>query len=97
MHCLVRSKSVGWQPQTDRGLDKHTVNFIEAVKSRNKSILTCPIEEGARVAINSHMGNIAYRTGGKIIWDEAKNVFTNKNADKLVKPDYENGWKLPKV
>ena len=89
--------AVAWQAQSDKGLDKHTVNFIEAVKTKNKSLLTCPIEEGARVAINSHMGNIAYRTGEKITWDATKNKFTDSKADKLVKPDYQNGWKLPMV
>ena len=92
-----KMEAVTWQAQSDKGLDKHTVNFIEAVKANNKSLLTCPIEEGARVAINSHMGNIAYRTGEKITWDEAKNHFTNNKADKLVKPEYQNGWKLPSV
>jgi len=92
-----KMEAVAWQAQSDRGLDKHTVNFIEAVKAKNKSLLTCPIEEGARVAINSHMGNLAFRVGEKITWDEAKNSFTNNRADKLVKPDYQNGWKLPSV
>ena len=43
------------------------------------------------------MGNIAYRTGEKIFWDIEKNKFSHKDASKLVKPDYENGWKLPKL
>jgi len=94
---VPKMEAVAWQAQSDKGLDKHTVNFIEAVKTKNKSILNCSIEEGAKVAINSHMGNIAYRTAEKINWDEAKNKFTNADADKLVKPDYQNGWKLPKV
>jgi predicted dehydrogenase len=92
-----KMEAVAWQAQSDKGLDKHTVNFIEAVKAKKKSLLTCPIEEGARVAINSHMGNIAFRVGEKITWDEAKNSFSNNRADKLVKPDYQNGWKLPSI
>jgi predicted dehydrogenase len=92
-----RMEAVAWQPQTDRGLDKHTANFIEAVKKKDKSVLNCPIEAGARVAVNAHMGNIAYRTGQKITWDAAKNRFTDAAADRLVKPAYHNGWKLPKL
>lgn len=94
---VPKMEAVAWQAQNDRGLDKHTANFIGAVKAKNKTLLTCPIEEGARVAINSHMGNIAYRTGEKIMWDADKNKFTGNDADKLVKPDYQNGWKLPKI
>ena len=94
---IPKMEAVSWQAQSDRGLDKHTVNFIEAVKAKNKALLNCPIEEGARVAINSHMGNIAYRTGEKIFWDESKNKFNVADASKLVKPDYHNGWKIPGV
>ena len=94
---VPKMETVTWKPQTDRGLDNHTANFIDAVKTKNKDILNCPIEAGARVAINSHMGNIAYRTGEKIFWDIEKNKFSDKDASKLVKPDYENGWKLPKL
>jgi hypothetical protein len=94
---VPKMEAVTWQAQTDRGLDKHTANFIEAVKSRKKESLNCPIEAGARVAINSHMGNIAYRTGKTIFWDADKNKFKQSKADDLVKPDYHNGWKLPKM
>ncbi len=88
---------VAWQPSTDRGLDLHTTNFIEAVQSRKKEHLNCPIEAGARVAINAHMGNIAYRTKEKIFWDPASNGFHQKNASALVMPEYHNGWKLPRM
>ena len=90
-------EAVSWQAQSDKGLDKHTANFIEAVRSGKKELLNCPIEAGARVAINSHMGNIAYRTGKKITWNKTTNHFEEKEADRLVKPDYKNGWKLPTV
>ncbi len=94
---VPRMQAITLQPKTDNGLDKHTVNFIQAVQSRDKQILACPIEAGARVAINSHMGNMAYRTRETILWDAAGNKFDQKQATVLVKPDYHNGWKLPKV
>lgn len=93
---VLKMDAVPWQAQSDRGLDKHTVNFIQAVKQNNKSILNCPIEEGAKVAIASHMGNIAYRTGKPIYWDKERNKFSSKDANKLLKPDYKNGWDFPK-
>lgn len=94
---VPKMEAVAWQQQTDRGLDKHTLNFIDALRTGNKEALNCPIEAGARVAINSHMGNIAYRTGQKITWDAVANRFKEKDADELVKPDYHNGWKLPSL
>ena len=93
----LKMEAVAWQASSDRGLDKHTVNFIEAVKSRKKEMLNCPVEAGARVAISAHMGNIAQRTGEKISWDSSQNKFTSAKADQLVKPLYHNGWKLPKL
>jgi hypothetical protein len=91
-----KMEAVEWQKSSDNGLDKHTANFIEAVKTRNASLLNCSIEEGARVTINSHMGNIAYRTGEKIDVVNNQNFFRQSKANGLVKPEYKNGWKLPK-
>ncbi|MGZ3956146.1 MAG: Gfo/Idh/MocA family protein, partial [Flavisolibacter sp.] len=79
-----KMEAVEWKKASDNGLDKHTANFIEAVKTRNASILNCPIEDGARVAINSHMGNIAYRTGEKIEIVEKQDVFKQAKANGLV-------------
>jgi len=93
----LKMEAVPWQASVDRGLDKHMVNFIEVVKSRKRELSNCPIEAGARVAINAHMGNIAQRTGEKIFWDASLNKFTSRKADELVKPAYHNGWKLPKM
>ncbi|MGZ3882537.1 MAG: Gfo/Idh/MocA family protein, partial [Flavisolibacter sp.] len=76
-----KMEAVEWKKASDNGLDKHTANFIEAVKTRNASILNCPIEDGARVAINSHMGNIAYRTGDKIEIVEKQEVFKQAKAN----------------
>lgn len=89
--------TVSWQPRKDNGPEKHTANFIEVVRSRDTSKLNCPIEAGARAAINSHMGNIAQRTGKKISWDADKNSFTSSRANKLLSPEYHNGWKLPRL
>lgn len=81
---------------SDSGLQLHAANFIDVVKSRKNQDLNCPFEAGAKVAVVSHMGNIAVRTGKKIYWDASKNKFDLPAATNLVKPGYFNGWKLPK-
>lgn len=83
---------------TDNGLVKHWENFIAAVKSRKQSDLNCGIETGAHIATVCQMGNIAYRSGKKLVWDKAKAQFTDPavNAEYFMAP-YHNGWKLPKV
>jgi predicted dehydrogenase len=94
---VLKMEAVAWQPKTDNGLDKHTANFIAVVQSRNMADLNCPIEAGAKVAINAHMGNIAQRTGKKIFWEVEKNKFSSAKVNQLLKPDYHNGYKMPKI
>jgi len=77
------------------GLDLHTVNFIESVKSRDASKLNAPIKVGYDAALVCHMGNVAFKTGNRIYWDEATGLFKSEAANELIKVDYHNGWKLP--
>lgn len=90
-------QAVPWTKSSDSGLQLHAANFIDVVKTRNKQNLNCPFDAGAKVAVVSHMGNIAVRTGKKIYWNSAKNKFDLPAATRLLKPGYHNGWKLPKV
>ena len=43
------------------------------------------------------MGNVAFRSGSKIRWDEGKNIFDNSVANDLIIPKYNNGWNLPSL
>ena len=77
-------------------LDLHTKNFVEAIRSGNSNLLNTPIQSGSIAAINAQMGNIAYKTGDKLIWNQGKNEFNNnKKANDLIKANYHNGWKKP--
>lgn len=55
--------------------EAHTRNFVECIRSRRKP--SADVEIGHRAAIVSHLGNIAYRTGHKIVWDGAKEEILN--------------------
>ncbi len=80
---------------TANGLDLHTKNFIEAVKTRDASKLTAPIKVGYDAALVSHMGNVAFKTGNRIYWDEAGAKFKEEAANEFLKANYQNGWNLP--
>jgi predicted dehydrogenase len=82
--------------KSDDGLANHTRNFIEAVKTRNTSVLKAPIQAGATVAEVCQMGNIAFKTGKKLFWDSRKGAFNDPAADRLITPTYHNNYKLPK-
>lgn len=92
-----RMESVPYQPNKGSGLDAHTQNFIDAVKSRKFENLSCSVEAGAHVATVCQMGNISYRTGQIVHWDANKHNFKEKEANKFLAAEYHNQYNLPKV
>lgn len=90
-----KMEAVTFDKGTQSGLDLHTANFIDSVKNRNASALNAPIKVGYDAALVSHMGNVAFKTGDRIYWDEATGLFKSEAANKLIKANYHNDWKLP--
>jgi len=91
MEAVPRQKAV------DNGMDKHTRNFVEVVKSRKLEDLHCPVHAASLVAMNCHMGNIAHLTGETIHWDEPSGRFKERGANEYLVPECHNGYTLPKV
>jgi predicted dehydrogenase len=81
---------------TDNGLDNHWKNFIEVVRSRKMEDLHCSIEAGAHVATVAQLGNISYRSGKRLSWDNDKFTDDALNNEYLMKT-YHNGYALPKI
>ncbi|GHT21181.1 NADH-dependent dehydrogenase [Bacteroidia bacterium] len=77
-----------------RDLDLHVKNHLECIKSRNRNC-NATVEIGAHIAKFAQLGNIAYRTGKKLVWDGKS--FHDKEADKFLVKEYRNPWKLPKI
>ncbi len=92
-----RMESVPLQQNQGSGLDNHTLNFIESVKSRDASLLKAPLQIGYDAAMVCHMGNVAFKTGNRIYWDQNSNLFSNNDANSLIKAHYHNGWELPRI
>ncbi len=80
----------------DIGLKEHVKNFVTCVKSGNRNT-NAHAGIGANVAMVGHMGNIAYRTGEKLFWDDEKKLFNSDKANALIKPEYRAPWKLPVI
>jgi len=79
-----------------RGLDQHTENFIECMRTR--ATPRCDVRTASLAAVNAHLGNIALRTGDTLEWRTEKNRFEgNRAANALLKPDYRRPWRLPDV
>ncbi len=83
------------QKNVGNGLDLHMKNFLECIKNNTPQKLNAGIDIGRNVALVAQMGNIAYRTGEKVSWDDAKQSFKTETANKLITPVYNNGYKLP--
>jgi hypothetical protein len=80
----------------ENGLDAHTKNFVECVKSRRQP--NCTIEMGRNAAVTAQLGNISYRVGRQLVWDDEKSqIADNEQANQLVKARYREPWVLPKV
>ena len=74
----------------------HTKNFIDAIRNNTPESLNCGIDSGSIACINAHMGNISYKVGRKIFWDKEKQNFGDDvEANDLITPKYNNGFKLP--
>jgi hypothetical protein len=76
-------------------MDEHVKNFLECI--RKGGTLNTPVELGAKTAIVSEMGNIAYRTGKRIHWDDAAQKFAEDEANAMMGLQYNENWKLPVV
>ncbi|MGN0003813.1 MAG: Gfo/Idh/MocA family protein [Sphingobacterium composti] len=85
------------QKAQDNGLEKHMQNFIDAIIKKDKTLVNAPIEAGSHVATVSQMGNIAYRTGKKIYWDNNKKKFTDEESNSYLAAKYHNGYKIPNI
>jgi predicted dehydrogenase len=80
----------------DGGLDAHMVNFVECIKSREQP--KCNAAVAARAAVTAHLGNIAFKTGRRLTWDDAEQSFPDDvEANSLLWPQYRSPWRLPSL
>ncbi|QMU27631.1 Gfo/Idh/MocA family protein [Adhaeribacter radiodurans] len=90
------TEAIPTQLSKDNALDKHTRNFLDCLKSRQTP--NTSIVHGRNAALCAQLGNISYRLGRQLHWLDAEAKFKNdKEADQLMRPHYQNNWKLPNV
>ena len=90
-----KMEAVPLQPSQNNGLGRHAENFLQAMRTRDASLLRAPMEVGYHAARVCHMGNVAFKKGGKVFWDKENGVFTDPEANALSRIQYHNGWTLP--
>lgn len=92
-----RMEAVPLQKNVGTGLDIHVRNFLDCLRDNTPDKLNASIDIGRNVGLVAMMGNIAYRTGERVVWNDSRQEFTSKTANKLITPEYHNGWELPSV
>jgi hypothetical protein len=76
--------------------DLHCANFIEAVRSGDRSLQKADILEGHLSTTMCHLCNIAYRTGRSVEFDSEKEDFLDdEEANRYVKRTYRYPYVLP--
>lgn len=72
----------------------HVRNFIDCIKTREKP--AADIEIGHRVCIYAHLGNIAYKTGRRLVYDPiTESIPGDPEATAMLTPVYRAPYQLP--
>ncbi|MDX9973712.1 MAG: Gfo/Idh/MocA family oxidoreductase [FCB group bacterium] len=72
----------------------HEREFLDSVKSRKQP--SCSVENHYPLAIALNLGNIAYKAGRKVRWDDEKGeIIGDAEANALAYPEYRAPWTLP--
>jgi predicted dehydrogenase len=83
---------------TEMMQENHVADFINAVKAKNKGLLTCTVEDAFQSTATVQLAMASYYTGSEVKWD-AKNqsVTNNKKASGYMARPYRGNYKRPKV
>ena len=95
---VIEKRKANLEPQRNKSSGDprpaHVRNFLDCVRSRQQPVLN--LELGHHVSTVAHLGNIALRSGSKLVWNAEQEKITNDaRADKLVGVKYRQPWKLP--
>jgi hypothetical protein len=95
-HVLLPEKDfAGFQrpPQTIARSPGHHQEWLLACKSGGRA--SADFEYSAWLTEANHLGNVAYRTGKKLVWDAATLKASNApEADRFIRRSYRAGWSL---
>jgi predicted dehydrogenase len=94
---VLPEKDSGIEPFSEKGNGnahrEHMRNFLDCVKSRQTPI--CDIETGHDSSAIAMLGNIAYRTGRRILWDgPSERIPNDSEADALLDFTYRAPWEI---
>lgn len=75
---------------------RHVANFVEAVKTKNKALISCPIEDAWKSTTAVQLAMVSYYTNSEVKWDNAtQTVIDNKAARQQMARAYRKGYTRP--
>ncbi|MFA7493634.1 MAG: Gfo/Idh/MocA family oxidoreductase [Proteiniphilum sp.] len=76
--------------------EKHLAEFINAVRAKDKSLISCHVEDAFQSTATVQLAMISYETGSEVGWDiTGKRISGNENARKLSARPYRQGYVRP--
>ena len=80
----------------DDGIPSHVRNFLDCLRTRKRPV--ADIEIAHRSTNTCHLGNIAYKVGRKLVWDNETETFKNDaEANTHLSREARQGFALPKI
>lgn len=82
--------------QTQGMQTKHVGDFVNAVKAKDKSVISCPIEDAFQSTATVQLAMVSYYTNSDVKWDyNSKKIIDNEAATKLLARPYRGNFKRP--
>lgn len=76
--------------------ENHVWNFLDAVRKKDKNLISCDPEDAFRSTATVQLAMISYYTGSQVRWNlEKKEIIDNPAATKLLKREYRGKYKHP--
>lgn len=82
--------------QTPDMQERHVADFINAVKTKNRNMISCTVDDAFRSSTTVQLAMASYYTGSDVKWNAANlTVQDNPEAAALLAREYRNGYKRP--
>jgi len=76
--------------------DNHVAGFIDAVRKKDKTLISCTPDDAFQSTATVQLAMISYNTGSVIKWDQTRNeILDNPAAAELSKRDYRGKYVHP--
>lgn len=76
--------------------DNHVINFLDAVRKKDRNLISCDPEDAFKSSTSVHLATISYNTGSIVRWDDQKKeIINNSAASALLKREYRGKYVHP--